>query len=126
MNKQKVFDIVSDHLLTQMESSSVPHSELEGEDFCLYRNPNGLKCAIGCLIADEVYRPELEDKDVLEKDVLDAIQCSLSERVTKEDLYLLMDLQMIHDVYEPLEWRKELEACAKDYKLAFNYEMQLT
>ena len=43
---QEVFDFVAIHLLTQNEKS--------GDDqVCYYRSPTGLKCAAGCLIADD-------------------------------------------------------------------------
>jgi hypothetical protein len=58
MNKQKVFNKVTKHLLTQDEQSI-------GEDnTCLYRSPKGLKCAIGCLIKDKFYTKELESNPI--------------------------------------------------------------
>ena len=48
MNIQEIFDTVSVHLLTQNEKSQ----ESDFYRSCLYRGPNGTKCAVGCLIKD--------------------------------------------------------------------------
>lgn len=48
--EQQVFDQVAGHLLTQKEVLPSPA--------CFYRGPNGLKCAAGCLIANDEYMPE--------------------------------------------------------------------
>lgn len=53
MNIQEIFDTVSVHLLTQNEKSQ----ESSFYSSCLYRGPNGTKCAVGCLIKDEFYQP---------------------------------------------------------------------
>lgn len=52
---QEVFDQVARHLLTQKERSVA-------DEKCLYRAPGGLKCAAGCLIGDDEYRPSMEDR----------------------------------------------------------------
>jgi hypothetical protein len=59
MTKQEIFDTVAIHLIKQGKKSV-------GDDGnCLYRGPEGLKCAVGCLIPDEVYRPEMESRSVI-------------------------------------------------------------
>ena len=57
MKKQEVFNKVAAHLLAQGKPA------LKGED-CVYRSKDGLKCAIGCLIPDENYTPEMERKSI--------------------------------------------------------------
>lgn len=52
---KEIFDVVSEHLLTQMAVS-------EKDQKCCYRSDSGLKCAIGVLIPDSMYTPEM-DKD---------------------------------------------------------------
>lgn len=54
------FDIVKKHLLTQNKQSV---EEFSGK--CRYRGGEGLKCAIGCLIPDDMYKPEFEDRGFL-------------------------------------------------------------
>lgn len=55
---QAIFNQVYTHLLTQNE-------KCEDENGCAYRNEQGLKCAVGCLITDEVYETYnyVEDSD---------------------------------------------------------------
>ena len=45
---QQVFDQVKTHMMAQYAKSVGQNS-----DVCLYRGPDGLKCAAGCLISDE-------------------------------------------------------------------------
>lgn len=53
--EQEIFDTVVEHLMKQGKRSIVP-----GETTCVYRGPDGLKCAVGVLIADDEYDPEIE------------------------------------------------------------------
>lgn len=52
---QEVFNHVVNHL-RQQKTKSMDASRLA----CLYRGPEGRKCAAGCLIADDEYEPSLE------------------------------------------------------------------
>ena len=56
MDRQEIFDIVWDHLVTKKSPKSVSRgkSNIKGNDtFCMYRGPNGTKCAVGALVTDE-------------------------------------------------------------------------
>lgn len=55
---QDVFDRVVTHLRTQGKRA---YSDLFG---CMYRAPDGTKCAVGCLIPDEVYNKTWEGMGV--------------------------------------------------------------
>lgn len=55
MTDQEVFDTVAKHLHAQGKPA---YSEALGS--CMYRGPGGTKCAVGCLIPDEVYRNEMD------------------------------------------------------------------
>lgn len=61
-SKQELFDTVARHLLTQRRQSKVVGGQ------CRYRweDPWGrvLRCAIGCLIPDEAYKPSYEGRPV--------------------------------------------------------------
>lgn len=76
---QETFDKVATHLITQRAASR----DYSG---CRYRGPDGLKCAVGCLITDEYYHPGIEGLTV---DSLDFFE--------KSDIKLLEDLQCVHD-----------------------------
>jgi len=51
---EEVFEYIKHHLLTQMKKC------VNDRGLCLYRNEQGLKCAAGCLIPDDLYNPDLE------------------------------------------------------------------
>lgn len=55
--RQEVFNRVARHLLTQGQKamSGVGNG-------CAYRAKDGLVCAIGCLIPDNLYRPSIESR----------------------------------------------------------------
>jgi hypothetical protein len=55
-SKQQIYDYVGEFLLKQGRKS-VSTGRLPK---CLYRGPDNTKCAIGCLIPDKLYKPELE------------------------------------------------------------------
>jgi hypothetical protein len=104
---QAVFNKVAKHLLKQKERSV---GSLNGRDRCLYRGPNGLKCAVGCLIPNKMYSPDMEGK-ILGRDVLAA--CGLPGSMVP----LLISLQIMHDHCLPKEWPDRLRGIAKDYNL---------
>jgi hypothetical protein len=62
MNRQAIFDTVAARLTAQ----GVPSRGLgaNGEATCMYRGPGNTKCAIGCLIPDELYDPILEGRSI--------------------------------------------------------------
>lgn len=91
---QEVFDTVIRHLVNQRKASVNGYN---GE--CVYRGPDGTKCAVGCLIPDEVYNVGMEGKNVY--DLLHYAACNeinLPEEIT-EHRALLKNLQDLHDDY---------------------------
>lgn len=104
MTNQEVFDKVVAHLRKQNAKSA-------DNERCLYRAPDGKMCAVGCLIPDEMYDPEMEGataSDEIVGQVLDEL---------KIDWKLALDLQYIHDDYDVEEWEERLEFIAMQYKL---------
>lgn len=110
MNKQEVFDKVAAHLLQQKEKSMTMGR-------CMYRSANGLKCAIGCLIPDDLYESSIENTPVYELPyfIIKHIGCEW------EDLSFLSVLQKIHDCVEPEKWREELIKLAEEKDLVWNH-----
>lgn len=102
---QEVFDQVTRHLLTQMEQSKY-------NNVCVYRSPDGLKCAAGCLIADDEYDPDMEDNGWVD----------LVSRFgfTQSHGNLIQRLQDIHDEYTPKDWLNQLKNLALEFSLEFN------
>lgn len=109
-NKQQIFDQVAKHMLTQMKKSTM--TDENGAKFCMYKGPEGLSCAAGCLIADDEYDPEFENKT----------WHSLADcrNVPRRNSELIGLLQRIHDNNEPVEWEGLLRELAKNYKLEWN------
>lgn len=113
MKKQEIFDKVATHLLTQGKKSVRGHSS-----YCMYHSPQGLRCAVGCLIADEHYTPELENKSPVDKAVKLAVRRSVGA-VSQSAIYLLEDLRKVHDEYPARQWKKELARVARANNLKF-------
>lgn len=112
MNRQAVYDQVKAHLLTQGKRAM---NEVEE---CLYRGPNGTKCAVGCLIEDEHYFPGLEFRRVHHPAVRAALARSGVEfKPGSRDETLLMRLQNVHDKGHVPEWAHELEDVARAFNL---------
>lgn len=105
MNKQEVFDKVATHLLTQMEKSSID----EYGGLCAYRGDRGTKCAIGCLIPDELYRLAFEGTTV-DGLLWDDDNCPIPGLdLDLTPFSYLRQLQDIHDTASPHEWFAALE-----------------
>jgi hypothetical protein len=102
MTNREMFAKVKNHLLTQKKRS-------EGTGFCLYRGPNGLKCAIGILIPDSKYHPSLEGRVCRTPEVMAAAE------LEKENLELARNLQHVHDNFEPEEWSDRLNEVEKEF-----------
>lgn len=113
MTLQEVFDISARHLLTQMKKSEI-HTHFGTS--CAYRGPEGRMCAVGPLIKDEFFSESLNATTVLSSCVEEAL---LDSGVPKEVLTsgLLMNLQQVHDLHEPYDWKHYLKNVAKVYNL---------
>lgn len=103
--EQEVFEQVAMHLLEQNQKS------LDGHCECAYRGDAGLKCAAGCLIADDEYRVSFESENWAS--LVDA------GHVPKKHKMLITRLQNIHDVITPTHWERFLKMLAKNLGLAW-------
>ena len=106
---QEMFDFVCRRLAAQKERSMA----VGGDRKCLYRGPNGLRCAIGHCMTDDEYRASWDRRGT-------------SSSMVKEHVSLLRDmdpiflsgLQFAHDASDTSErLRKELTAIAGEFKL---------
>ncbi len=107
MNAQQIFDTVVEHLAAQ----KVRCANEKGE--CLYRGPKGRKCAIGCLIPDEVYEPRMERLSP------DLIPLAFPEEMRAQAcIELMCALQAAHDsCIDAPELRAQLEMEAEEFCL---------
>ena len=114
MIAQEIFTTATKHLLKQGARAETedPRTHIAG---CMYRAPDGKKCAVGCLIPDKLYDPRMEKKGV---SVLLENFPNLP-KYFEENLELLKDLQDIHDDVEPRLWREALIKLAHKTGLKF-------
>ena len=105
MNSQQVFDIVTEHLLTQNQKS------INRFGMCSYRNGD-LKCAAGIFIPDNEYKDTLENltwKDLVSRG-----------KVPNNHEELIQSLQNIHDECCVSDWIEELKILAKKFNLYYD------
>lgn len=111
---QELFDTVAGHLLRQAKRS-------KNSRLCLYRGPNGLKCAVGCLLTDAVYSVFLEGTNA--RDIAEQLNISVGRDLADDELTLLTALQEIHDGIEIYRWPVELRAVATRDSLAYPFSV---
>ena len=111
---QEVFDQITQHLLKQGKAARL------GTGACRYRvETQGeiLKCAAGCLIADDEYA----------EDSLEGRSWGLlvsNRTVPKKHCELIKSLQNVHDTCFMHEWPMQFERLARCYKLQYNPPQQ--
>lgn len=115
MTKQELFTKVSSHL-RQQRSRSVMTRPGRGSGVivaCAYRGEDGKKCALGILIPDDKYNPDIEGargSDVIKN-------YTEIKKPSKGLLRLADALQAIHDTIEPTSWGDALRALAISHGL---------
>lgn len=105
-SEQEVFDQVAEHLLKQGEKSVIERYYTYD---CMYRHGD-LRCAAGCLIGDDEYKPEFEGHSW--SYIVD--NCF----TTKRHYELISKLQSIHDSESIFLWIESLEKLAKERLLS--------
>lgn len=117
MQAQEVFDTAVSGIIKQGRQS---YSDTDNQwiESCLYRGPNGTKCAAGFLIPDEVYTPFLEGHNWGE----------ISHKFPNLDKHkhLIESLQIIHDEQTSEDFltrfKRQAKNLAKDKKLEWKYD----
>jgi hypothetical protein len=94
LTKQQIADGIYDWFFAKgnRQSKKSPSSS-----FCMYRNPQGAKCAVGCLIPDEMYNPQMENTGTVYE--IFPEYPSLQYYFGKENLMFLSSCQRWHDSY---------------------------
>ena len=114
MTKQEIYTKVRNHLLAQgAKSKTVATGN------CAYRGDHGGMCAIGCLIPDSKYTPDIEGYRVTSPRVQETLGLPTENRTQEdyENVRFLRELQDIHDGYYPEQWREELDNFARVHGL---------
>jgi hypothetical protein len=107
-SKQETFDRVVAHLRQQGCKSISP------DGVCMYRGPNGTKCAAGCLIPDTKYSSSMENSTVWGTP-------GVILYGEGHDLDLVRGLQIVHDSYCVPEWENKLAGLAKRLGLSYTH-----
>lgn len=116
MNRQKIFNTAYLGLKAQRFQRSATFAK---EQACVYRSPEGLKCALGHCIPDELYNPGMEFQTP--RGTLFANFPKLPaffEVEDHHDVLFLADLQDCHDRADSSkEMRHRLKDFAKQHRL---------
>lgn len=111
---QEAFDVAVAGLVGQGLSRSRLINKYGEDAGCGYRSQGGKKCALGHIIPDSEYKPEMEGFSA--KGLHDA--CRMPARLSGIHIDVLDDLQRCHDCgYDPLVMRLKLIEFATKNKL---------
>lgn len=111
LTNQVIFDRVVAHLRKQGKTAWN-----EEKMQCQYRI-DGLSCAVGCLIPDDVYESTFKTREGSTVDDIPAEELELCGISKDRSLRLLGRLQAIHDRYDVDGWEEGWEQCARDFGL---------
>lgn len=105
MDSQEAFNRCAEHLLNQGVKA------LDTNADCVYRSPDGLKCAVGAIIPDDKYHPDMENVGV--PFINQRFDLGWSDKLCD----LLDSLQSVHDDSPPERWVEGLVEVATIYNL---------
>ena len=91
-NNQKTFNTVWEHFVTKKKPQCIVTQEFTLEEIFSYRGPYRRRDAIGLLISDEDYDPQMEGLTIEE-----VIEAFPDIQLPTKDMKLLMRLQWAHD-----------------------------
>ena len=103
---QEVFTQVKNHLLKQ-------NVKAYADGACVYRTPEGLMCAAGCLMSDDeaAKLPMSRGYPFLVRD----------NKVPYQHSRLIGALQLVHDQYDVADWPEHLKSIAIKFRV--NYDL---
>ena len=105
IDEEELFCRIANHMLFQGRKSQSPDRKS-----CRYRSEDDLSCAVGCMIPDSRYNPEIELKPVTDPIVRRCLPFK-----TEGVLSLLFALQEVHDNFRVDEWESRLKEIAEDH-----------
>jgi hypothetical protein len=96
-------DEIHQEVITRLKAQGSRGTSQDGER-CHYRTPNGLKCAVGVLIPDDLYNPSREGHKVRTLfNEHTSLHTLFSPDILEEAIDLLAQLQHIHDMSPTFE-----------------------
>lgn len=105
-----VYYHVAKHLLNQNEKSTNVLGQMA------YRGMDGRKCAIGCLLPDELYGSFMEGVAVNSNGMM-GVMSHLGLALDALVMRLLEDLQRVHDWLPVSEWKAALQDIGREHRL---------
>jgi hypothetical protein len=118
LTARDIYERVRTHLLTQRAVSEDENGS------CRLRSGNGRKCAIGSLVADDVYQPEIEGigisyyRHAKDGSLLRALYASEVNAYDPDIVELLIELEEVHDDFDVEEWPSLLAQVGKRHAFA--------
>lgn len=106
MTNQEAFDRMVTHLRRQGKRSTDGWA-------CRYRSEAGLRCAVGVLVTDEFYTPQMEGMSTFQSELREL----LSKALPGVSVALLNIMQYTHDVASPGDWEQAWQGIAKQFGL---------
>lgn len=122
MTEQEIFDTVVTHLRKQGCKAIAARTYGNGPGKfetkgCMYRTPDGLKCAAGCLITDKDYDPKFEFTGVANR--LSFVGKYFMSRFSSDEISLIRELQDIHDHFLTSDWESAFTKLAARHGLTY-------
>lgn len=111
MNRQEILNTVYFHLKAQGKQA------LSSSGNCVYLTDYGLKCAIGCLIPDDLYSESIEGKSVATL-FDEGFMTTIFPDISRSEVLFLSRLQKIHDLFF-YEFEKKIQELCSEYDLEF-------
>jgi hypothetical protein len=111
VSKQAAFDLIVNNLRKQGKQS---YKEGIG---CVYRHPEGLKCAIGHVMPDVLYNENMEEYSLWAEE-LGSVVDYLKVEYGFDDFDFWDGLQAIHDIPQ-YKWEDRWKEFAQDHDLVY-------
>lgn len=111
---KEAFETMAEHLMTQGKKCEDPSRLVSTPGRCLYRGPDGMKCAIGILIDDNEYHISLEFQAASDIDVVEALDAS-GWPTDMDSLEIYDRMQEVHDDFFVFEWPEKIEKIKDEY-----------
>ena len=128
-----LFFQIKEHLLAQKHKAQEKGDIDDLIEVCVYRSRTGKKCAVGCLITEENYHPDIEFNSVESRHVQNAIIQSFAdsderknckdERLRDQTVKFLMDFQDLHDAVDPEKWADAIDELENRWTPMFQHRI---
>lgn len=116
MDNQQAFTTIVTHLAQQARRAlSLPDTDTRPH--CQYRGAEGRKCAIGVLIPDGLYDPEMDAGSGMRVDQILDRYPAVRKLLDGVSPLMLSELQQTHDKTDVGRWPGQVRRVAKTYEL---------